>query len=148
MNKGTCFRFPEIPNHCLYRKNRQNLSFRARSIVEGRNAMSLRSVTALPGGGQQDNPMRIFLPRNITAHLRACTEPMVQDPTRQQSEVDSSPRNAAASWNLLILLMLPIAILTIATGFFRFTDADLAVSQWAYHSASDPWPGAPSPVRS
>jgi membrane-associated PAP2 superfamily phosphatase len=42
----------------------------------------------------------------------------------------------------VIPVLLPVAILTIATGFFRLTDADLAVARWSYGSEAAPWPWA------
>jgi membrane-associated PAP2 superfamily phosphatase len=50
--------------------------------------------------------------------------------------------NDVNSWPLVILVLLPIVVLSIATGFFRFSDADLVVSQWSYQTATDPWPWA------
>ncbi len=85
---------------------------------------------------------RLFIPRNIATYLPNCTESAVQDATTRQSSPGLSQPNDATSGPLVILVLLPIAILAIATGFFRLTDADRVVSQWAYHNSTNPWPWA------
>jgi lipid A 4'-phosphatase len=85
---------------------------------------------------------RLFIPRNIATYVPTCAESARQDARPWKASPDLPQPNDTTSWHLVILVLLPIAVLTIATGLFRFTDVDRLVSQWAYHDSTDPWPWA------
>ncbi len=89
---------------------------------------------------------RLFQSGAFTSHLPARSELTARDTQRQRSATDSQQQNHAVPWLLAVHVLLPITILIVATGFFRFTDADLAFSQFFYSSASDPWPWAHTPL--